>query len=679
MRKKLKAIVAFGLIFALSGCGRTYEKAPELIEPLTAQKQYLPCEYGNVGSLGFDGNMQIVQGIVAPTEQCYFWDESVKIDSINVNVGDYVKVGDVLATVDAEALQEEIDDLNQQILYYNSLNTLKENKYNYDKRVYELKQANNIETDMSMEEFEENHRYESAVNQYEIKFLNQQLSKKSELVSDTKIVATTEGYVTYIKDISEAAYVNPYENVVIVADYNKPFINISAIPCNQKIFEKYSSVYALYNKEYYDLEEIPYSKGEMLVMESRKIYADTRAKFAGGKKLPEIGESMSIFVRNGYKQNVLVINKDSLFQDSEGYYVLVKNGDNEEKRRIEVGQSDKKYVEVISGINEGELIYCEKNTFAKDDSVDENEIISEKEGNKIGGTEVKLDNNKQKKYCSEYEGIVGEVIGEANSEVEENTLICTIKTDCGASSVMEITNAIKNTKDDYGASNQEIDTAIDALNNDFAHADSINDANDNPDATATDAAKEINVDLYREQLANEIESLKIDKQINELSCNFEVGILNKQYSRMMTNNDGNGNIKIYSKEAGTLTNIKAAPGKKLSVDDELFTLVVPSDSKVIVYSEEELALNQKITFKNDGKTFEGKVVGYYGNPGHAKCYTSELEDRIVVTTNEGAKANDAYIIEATDKEFYKEQVFLYKYYCNVFKKDMADKKIGEAK
>lgn len=53
-------------------------------------------------------------------------------------------------------------------------------------------------------------------------------------------------------------------------------------------------------------------------------------------------------------EDVLYVGNDSIYEDDQGSFVYVKNGEQREQRYIETGVSDTVNTEVISGLSEGE-------------------------------------------------------------------------------------------------------------------------------------------------------------------------------------------------------------------------------------------------------------------------------------------------------------------------------------
>jgi len=78
----------------------------------------------------------------------------------------------------------------------------------------------------------------------------------------------------------------------------------------------------------------------------------------GGPSTKEIipGLTCNIKVLLMDKKNVIVIPKNGLAKDNNGYYVMVKNGDSAEKRYVETGEITENVVEITSGLKEGEVV-----------------------------------------------------------------------------------------------------------------------------------------------------------------------------------------------------------------------------------------------------------------------------------------------------------------------------------
>ena len=91
------------------------------------------------------------------------------------------------------------------------------------------------------------------------------------------------------------------------------------------------------------------------------------------ESVPEIfrsGMSTNVNIVAQHKDNVLLIPAEALKQNSEGNYVLVKlsSGKKQEKQKVEVGVSDDRNVEIISGITTSDKVLIVRKKFNSQNS-----------------------------------------------------------------------------------------------------------------------------------------------------------------------------------------------------------------------------------------------------------------------------------------------------------------------
>lgn len=68
------------------------------------------------------------------------------------------------------------------------------------------------------------------------------------------------------------------------------------------------------------------------------------------------GMTSNVSVEVERKDNVLIVPVSTLITDEEGPMVLIQNGDKRTTMPIKTGMDDGKYVEVVSGLNEGDIV-----------------------------------------------------------------------------------------------------------------------------------------------------------------------------------------------------------------------------------------------------------------------------------------------------------------------------------
>lgn len=692
-RRKRMRIAAFIMSVAclLTACDKEYPDAPELIEPKSANESYRTVEYGDIGY------SDVRLGMVVPTEYCHFWTTSVKVSEIKVDIGDKVNAGDVLAVADIDAAAEIIEELTAQLELAQSVNAENNKKYELQKQeltyklmgcqeLGDIEGADSITVQISV--LEENHRYDNLLYQHNVDRINDDIAKQQEIIENGTLVARSDGYVSYIKDISNDNRVNNSNNVVVISDYDDCYVEMQDETVNSDILSGYSTCYANVNGKKCNLVEYKYSDYELLIAQSRVRYPKIRLKFEDSAVTPQAGVCVPIMLQKEMTEHVLLVGNDSLYEDEKGSFVYVRNGDAREARYVELGESDAYNSEVVSGLEEGESVF-----YASESVLPENyeEYTAEATTyREYENTKSYVFENTQKlRYYSDYEAQVEELLIKQGSEVGVGDLICTIRTNEGSAELKEMSNSINNYKLSYEQACKDFDSLIADLETQMAEClsekDSDGNETDTPEdrepepegdtATATDGkaeddqgfgldgVKDVATDtdadgkpkdpyLY-EELSCQMEQVKIDKKIAYINYIYQLKLMEAAYAEASCNNDGTGRVMIYADKAGVLTNVNVKPGMKIKIGDRLFNIEVPAKEKTVLRGTSPMALNLPVTFTEEetGKVYEGKVSGTTGATGGQKFYFTTLNDKVYLTESVAA-TEERFYITVDDEAFY---------------------------
>lgn len=465
-KKGYKGKLSFFLLVSLvlSGCGVDSANAPDLVEPVISNESYRPVEYGDIG------NATLLNGIVVPTDYCHFWKANTAVAKINVEIGEYVEKGTVLASANVDYVKDVMDSISaERANYVSSYRTsceiyelqLEELEYKL-KGFQELKDKEGIKnTKTEIDVLKENHRYDERLYKHKVSRYDAQLSEQREILENGTLTARASGYVTYVKDLSFGNNVKTAENVVIVSDYEDVYVEIKDTLFSTNIFERYESCYAIIDEKKYEIEEYKYLPNESLVAQSGNIGVNLRAKFVDETKTPDIGNSVPILCRKELHEEVLYVGKDSLYQDEEGSFVYIKNGEDREVRYVETGAKDDYHVEICSGLTEGELVYYSSEAVAPDEYT----VYTAEVGDyaDIRKTEKTLKITTTKKIIfSDYEGEFIEM-GTRNRDISEGALLCTIKVNEGSAALASMRNSMEKLKAAYEKQNAAFEEQIKAL------------------------------------------------------------------------------------------------------------------------------------------------------------------------------------------------------------------------
>lgn len=662
------------VICLLTACGKKNMEVPELLEPKATNESYRTVEYGNVGMT------QIMYGVVVPTDICHFWKTTVDISEIKVDIGDYVNEGDVIAVADLDEVNKSIASINSEISLAQSLKSESDKQYELKRQELEYKLlgcqetgdgegAAAVTTELAV--LDENHNYDNLLYQHNLGNMNDRVAEQQEIIDNGTLVARASGYVTYVKDISASSQVSNTENVVVISDYDDCYVELQDTTVEKSLFDEYPICYTNVGGKKSNLKEYKYSANELLVAQSRSKYPNIRLKYENEADMPEAGTNVPVLLQKEISENVLIVGNDSLYQDEQGDFVYVKDGDKKEIRYVELGMADKYNSEVLSGLSEGEQVFYSSESVLPESYV-EYPVEMTDLTSYMYTSSYSLEDTRQLRYFSEYEGLVVDIMVEQGAEISEGDLICTIKTNEGSARLMEMSNEITAFKENYEEACRSYDEQIAELEKQMAEY--LLNANqpeepEEPEATATDAeasgpetpGTEVETEeeppqdpyLY-EELGCRIEQIKIDKKISEINYNYQIKIMEAEYTKASCNNDGTGTVMIYAESAGKLANISITPGKLVKLGDKMFNIEVPASKKISLRVNDALEFNQLVTFTESetGKTYTGKVSGTTGAASGSSCYLTTLDDKVYVTESISGSGSERFYITMDNKEFY---------------------------
>ena len=680
--KNVKTKISYmlcAMLLLTTGCGKIAMDVPQLQKPVAVNESYRPVEMGNVGDI------TIRDGIVVPTDYCHFFVTTAKVADVKVEIGDYVEAGTVIVQADTKDANEQISSLSsQKSLNLNTWNIrcdiFEQNKKELE---YKIQGAQENGTQQEVDDFktqlavlEENHSFDELFYNHQQSALDKEIGKLQEIAGDGTLVAKHSGYVTYIKDLADSDTVNGCDNIVVISDYEDCYIEMPGDEKGHKLEKIYPVFYTVQDGKRCMLKLYEYLPEELMTAQARTLTPPIRMKFEGEGVMPEVGSNVPVFLQKTETRESLVVGNDSLYEDEQGDFVYVKNGDAKDIRYVELGASDTFYTEIISGLSEGELVYYTSDSVLPESyeeyTVGYGDYLATEDSDFYSIKETT-----RKKFYSEYEGQIENISVTQGQEVSVGDLICTIRTNEGSAALTEMYNGIINYKashvatiDSYNKSISEKEDEIEVAyiarqqsqtTGDNATGEAGSDvitesstatdatiAQTPTDATPGDAQERVCPYLY-EELNCQLEVIKLNKQLDELNYTHQLSAMEQQYNKVSCNNDGNGAINIYAERSGKVTNLNLKLGKNIKVGDRLFNIEIPSSSVVELRSEDKLQINQTVDFIYGDSKYKGKVVGINGNDG--SFYFTHMDGKVYISTNSGEQAA-RYFVKMEDEKFY---------------------------
>ncbi len=350
------------LIGLLGACSKTSDKKIEAKAPAnqisfadeqlkyvkidTVRKIPAMDEFAAVGEVSFDENNVIrVYPIV-----------SGSVNKVNVSLGDYVKKGDILATI-----------LSTDISTY-------QRDYNIAKANYEVAESNLVRSTelyksgmLSAKEYAESQKdFSNAFSEFNEKKQILELYGGSEKDLDAmfRVVAPRSGYIVE-RNINEGTQIrnDNATNIFTISDLETIWVwaNVHESDMAKVQVGDFVTVktIAYPDKEFKGtIKKI----GTMLDPQSRVIRVRTELVNKDGLLKPEMFANVIITPKNFVK--VLAVPQSAIVLENNNYFVMKEVGHNVfEKVQIKVGRNYDRNTEVTAGLQEGDRIISEGSLF----------------------------------------------------------------------------------------------------------------------------------------------------------------------------------------------------------------------------------------------------------------------------------------------------------------------------
>ena len=293
-------------------------------------------------------------------QEVYFPVSGKKIDKVYVNIGDEVKKGDVLASLNIGSLKTDIEDLeysikrNELLLGYVSEQESLDMQSVYLDFAYGggFAQGNEEYKDNRLKSITEgNDRTEQGYNDT-LEFDKRKLSKLKKDYSDSMVYADFDGTVSYVVDGLEGSTTNIEKCIMRIIDNEEGY------------FETEASDYVSYFSEGEKLNmKVLFGDGkgeyELLPMNMDQWGDKQYFSIASGEKTAELGAGSrgEIYIVTDERKDALCIPVSTVRYAGDDSYVYVINDSGlRDVRWITTGIEYDGKVEVTSGLEEGEKV-----------------------------------------------------------------------------------------------------------------------------------------------------------------------------------------------------------------------------------------------------------------------------------------------------------------------------------
>lgn len=353
MRKRIAVVL--GACLLLAGCS----KAPELLEPVGAIPNSATVERGEIYNIEFY-NSAVVEEVkeIKTSSDCI-------VKSIDVSLGSEVKSGDVLMTLDGDAMSDASSSLDEQIAQFNKESDYANRLLEADIALYtaELKAAQaggNADEISKAQETLTNAQTELNTNKVEQaqQIANMEAQRLAGGFSGGSIVAPCDGTICYLNVDAIGSSIEA--NTMIIGIAQKDSLMLKGDLIAEENQTNSHELYALIGGKRYNITYKAYSAAEVSYLVSNNYPLYTHFYFDADENI-SAGMYAAIVRVWDYKENVLKIPDNALYTDEDGSYVYVIKGEGEEEKKerrdVTVGITTDTTVEILGGLEEGEEVY----------------------------------------------------------------------------------------------------------------------------------------------------------------------------------------------------------------------------------------------------------------------------------------------------------------------------------
>ncbi len=640
-------------VLLLGGCkGASQEEIPLLAEPVAANAAFRPVELGAIGKV------DILYGTVVPMEYCCFYDAAIRIAELAVEVGDYVKKGDVIAYADINRAREQLESLNLQL--ENEQQNYERNEQIAGLQIDQIASrevpvqdvsgnilpANDVSANMidvevteklqAMKETElgvaaENRLYDGMLHDYRVGKLQEAIAGQQKIISEGTLRASHSGYVIYTKNLGISTDAAAFENIAVLADPEETCIELTDKTLDKYPYGDYEVKYLRLAGKTYDVTELSYGMDAEVLAKAAKKYPNVRLSCPEASGLT-IGETYPIFYREKKAEEVPVIGLDSLKGEKDAYYVYVKTEDGDRRKQaVTIGESDSYYAQVLSGLEPGEEVYYESEARMPAGYAEYTVELSDYRIENVSWT-YRPAEEQVVWYDAEGEGTVTEIAVKSGDAVEAGALLYVIKSDAGKAALASVQKDINQENITYAERLEEFDDSL---------------------------SKEKDETLRK--------ILLLQRELEDINHMYRLNQLEKTYGDMAENNDGTGKICVYAQKSGTVTGICVKEGTAVTEGSHILSMGHVSNDKLLVlmketeemerersYLDNIAEFGENVTITIGDRVYEGTCIGMTAHKDNNldKYYISATEDGPAISyCTESGYDNPAFYVKMEDKGF----------------------------
>ncbi len=384
MKKYLTWMMALVILLGQVGCKDSINAPAELLEPVGVKLDTAVVQREEIYEIA------AYQGEVVPYVEALSFPEDGYLEEIKVSVGDVVREGQVLASTGEGRLREQIEALQEEMADIRKLGEFSDRKAQLDIEiaVEELAileesqaaaQVGHGESEASAggeKVDEEAIAWEYREKEAQIQRLKLQLQQAQEMrglelsqkqsslkalqnrAGRNEITAPFNGQIVYVRPGNTGDAVAGGVPVFYLADQSR--VHIEAEHISESEIQKADRIYGKIMDRECALTYLPYENDVYAAMVAAGEEIRTRFSIEAGEDALESGQFAAVMLRSAYRENVLTVPVNALYQDWVGRYVYKIEGEHRIRCDVTVGLITETKAEIVEGLKDGDVVYIKE-------------------------------------------------------------------------------------------------------------------------------------------------------------------------------------------------------------------------------------------------------------------------------------------------------------------------------
>lgn len=336
------------------------EEIPQLLEPAGVTLATAKVRKGDLSKIS------VYDGAITPRVESAGFAVDGEIAQINVIVGQQVKQGDVLMELNQERQTERCAQLEDQIAALETEMEYDDALAQIDLRILQLElerlggqlprndQAIALKK-LDIEQFELNRSLETELAQLQLTRLRDELDRLRSEAKLAVITAPCDGTVMFLADVQRGDYVSAYSTLVYIAD--ESLLTIESSYISATYLNSAESIYALVGDQRVEIEPIPMDQTEYVSLTLAGESVPSRFTILTGNAEVSAGQYAAVCLAGKTTRDALLIPANALYSGASGKYVYVVENGQRIHREVKVGSTTNWEIQIVEGLEEGELVY----------------------------------------------------------------------------------------------------------------------------------------------------------------------------------------------------------------------------------------------------------------------------------------------------------------------------------